>query len=329
MIDSIHLRLDNPQSAVAHPPADTPTPHSQPASTVSVLQPATRIRGQSEDRLYYVKPGRNGYLYVQLSLPKWKSRGEGNVWPVTKDEARQIFLELQDRLRTEQGISTDIFAAGVARMDLFSNAATEYSYSTFKPLLDSLVIPRRTRAVYPNSVRFENKRQVDVIYDKRVKHAEDGFSVEQLPPNLIRWEYRLMVQDAVRAVTRVTTLEDLFTRWEAIQGLYVANLRAALRYDEEMAGQVALAQDIAYLVRNRAQVSRALYSKLVVEQTGSVDGIKAILRDAGATRQQIYRETMTVLEGLAYPIPSERISLTALRAELYQKLIQGLEQDTQ
>jgi hypothetical protein len=327
MIDSIILRLDNPQSAPAGT-ADNPqpTPHSRPVRTASVRQPATpSVRGQSEDKLYYVKLGRNGQTYVQLSLPKWKSRGGGNVWPVTKAEAREIFLELQSSLASI-GIVTDIFKAVVTRLDLFANAATDYSYSTFKPLLDSLVIPRRTRAVYPNSVRFENKRQVDIVYDKREQQASKGFSVEQLPPNLIRWEYRLMVQDAVRAVTGATTLEDLFTRWETLHEVYKANLRSALRYDDDMAGQVVLAQDIAYIVKNRPQVARALYSKLVVEQTGSVDGIKAILRDAGATRQQIYRETMTVLEGLAYPIPSERVSLNALRVELYQKLMQGLGQ---
>lgn len=326
MIDTIHLRLDNP--TIRRPIPGNPLP-GQPTGTASVQVPDTpqspRIHGRSENNLYYVKPGRNGHLYVQLSLPTWKSRGGGNVWPVTKDEARQIFQELQACLNSS-GIGTDIFRAVVVRLDIFSNAMTDHSYSDFKPLLDSLVIPRRTRVVYPESVRFENGSRVDIIYDKQAQQASNGYNVEQLPPNLIRWEFRLMVQDAVRAVTGVTTLEDLLTRWDALQELYVANLKAALRYDEDMAGQVALAEDIAYLVQNRAQVSRALYSHFVVEQTGSIDGIKAILRDTGATRQQIYRETMALLEGLAYPIPSERVSLNDLRAELYQKLIQGLGQ---
>ena len=322
MNDTLHLRLAIPRPIDA-PAAEAPQPDTPPASTVSVQTPVTP-NGRAQNPLYYLRP-KHGYLFVDLSLPNWKSRGGGNVWPVTKAEARGIFLELQSIL-ADRGIVTDIFKAVVIRLDIFANAATDYTYSTFKPLLDSLVIPRRTRVVYSNSVRFENKRQVDLVYDKREQQASKGFSVEQLPPNLIRWEYRLMVQDAVRSVTGITTLEDLFTNWEALQRLYIANLRAALRYDEDMAGQVVVAQNIADMVKNRAQVSRALYSQLVVEQVGSVDGIKAILRDAGATRQQIYRETMNLLQGLAYPIPNERISLTALRTELYQKLIQGLEQ---
>ncbi len=331
MIDTIHLRLFNPLTSHLHR-IDMQTAQivdGRLKSTAMAPQPDVGIPAQlphlkycPSSKLYYVR-GSRGFIYVQLHLPKWKSRGGWNVWPATKDEAWQIFQELQGRLKSI-GIVTDIFKAAVVRLDIFSNGVTEYSYQDFKPLLDTLDIPRRRRVIYPDSIRFESGRRVDIIYDKREQQSASGYSAELLPPNLIRWEYRLLQKDAVSSTTGVDILEDLFTEWEAIEELYIRNLKAALRYDEVSPGQIMLSKDIAFLVKNRHQVSRALYSKRVLEETGDIGSLRTILKQNGTTRLQAYRLVQTVLDGLQYPIPSDSVSINALKMELYNKLVQGL-----
>lgn len=323
MYDTIHIRLDNPLVRADHRLGDI----DYPARAAEALGddtgvPASCLFVRYEHELCYIRSD-NGYLYVQLSLPKWKSGGHGNVWPATKDEARQIFRELNASL-AGIGIDTDVFRAAVVRLDIYANGATAYGYQDFKPLLDTVTIPRRTRVAYPDSVRFGSSHRTDIIYDKRAQQVSAGEDVSQLPPNLMRWEYRLLKRAAVATTTGVTTVEDLFTKWEAIRRLYIANLRAALRYDETLTGRRMLQGDIAELVQHRAEVERALYAKLVVGHAGSIDGVKAVLRQSGATRLQVYRLARTILDGLAYPLPGETVTLNDLKIELYTKLVEGL-----
>ena len=263
----------------------------------------------------------NGYCYLNVSLPRVKSNSGSNLIPVTKAEFPVMVQRLQDKLY-EIGIVTSLREARVCRFDLFANAATRYTFQDFKPLFDTLYIPRRFRVVYAGSYTFRNTQREDQIYDKRAQMEDTGVDTTNVPAQCLRFETRLLLSASVRTLG-VHTVDDLERRWDVIEAWFVEHIKTVLRYSDDLPQTVELG-DVAAIVDHPQQAKTALFARAVLAQVGGFDELRHLLKQRRCHRKKIQRFVDKVVDGLLFPLADDRISLNELKRELCTLLLESL-----
>jgi hypothetical protein len=277
---------------------------------------ATRIRHNG--RHFYLYSA-YGNLYVNFSLARIAS-GSNNLKVVNQEEAWQTLLRLEHDLE-QIGVITDISRALITRLDLFSDAATVRGYAGFMPLFDILRIPRRKRLTFPGYLAFKNGQRVDVFYDKVAQLRSKGVDTSDLPPNLIRFESRLMSAKAVRSIG-VRTVAGWMRQWSRVQTWFRDRIGTVLRISEDTPEVITPQSDILDSPR---QAKQALYARMVLESVGNVEELETILRKKGYDSRKARNFVETVIKGLLFPLSNEQTSINELKQELYTKLIERLE----
>lgn len=263
----------------------------------------------------------NGYIYVTFNLPRLKSGGRHNIWPVTQAEARDYITMLSRRM-AEVGLVSDLNTAIVVNIELFANAATRYPFRAFRPLLELLDISRRTRAVYDGSYTFYNSQRKDIIYDKRGEQPEE--IAKELPDHLLRYEYELLTDDAVEAVLGTKNLGQIIEGWDLLRAKYIARIREVLLSDSlKVEPSVQCNLDQLMGQKKRLEVLQSIGAVNLLKQFGSISAVRVELRRQGYKAWEI-RAFLRKLKKYAAQNTCAEVSLAELRTELYTKLIEGL-----
>lgn len=277
---------------------------------------ATRVRHNGGHFYLY---SAYGNLYVNFSLARIAS-GRNNLKVVNQEEAWQALLRLEYDLE-QIGVITDISRALITRLDLFSDATTVHGYADFKPLFDILRIPRRKRLTFPGYLAFKNGQRVDVFYNKVAQMRSKGVDTSDLPPNLVRFESRLMSAKAVRSLG-VRTVAGWMRQWGRVQTWFRDRIGTVLRISENTPEVINLQS--ATILDTPKQVKQALYARTVLESVGNVEELETLLKLKGHDSRQARNFVETVIKGLLFPLSTEQVSINELKQELYNKLIEGL-----
>lgn len=277
---------------------------------------------------------RYGQMFAQFSLPKYLAGGRDNVNPVSQDQAAAALADLQGYLADQAGVLADLEAASVARFDLFANADSKYAFTDYRSLFDLLDLKRQVKRDYGTTFFFANGQRETCIYDKRAEQAMKGNSLEGLPANLIRWEYRLkkgrVCKSAlgIKKTGRLTAL-DLVKRWPDLVAIYDSQVKATLRLadsDRRSADAYNLKEELMALVKAEGPKGARTWVewegvRVILAKLGSLEVVRSVVREVLTDKQQVYR-FMRWFTGVAEQLTFDftKADINDLKRELYSKL---------
>lgn len=326
MVDRIKVRLDFPLIDPENSLKFTPMATVNENPTGSFLQ-LRYIDGTTKmvSRLSYeVKDickvdSYNGHIYAEFNFPKLKSGGRHNIWPVTQAEARTFVNELTQHL-AKAGLVSNLNKSTVINLELFADAATKYSFNTFRPLFEILDLPRTSLAAFDSSYTLYNSQRADSFYDKRAQLPRDV--AQELPPYYIRYEYRLHTDDAVEAEFGTKILGEIIDRWDLLHEKYIARVRKVLFGNNPPTEPLFGNLDQLIGQKKRQDVLPSLGALGFLRQFGSISTIKSELRRQGYKAYEVRHFIRKLQKYLAKN--HTEVGLGDLRTELFNKLVEGL-----
>jgi len=173
-----------------------------------------------------IKPMSNSdavYLWVQLSVPKFIT-GD-NFYPLDDADAKGLPVALERELRS-RGIGLSAADLKLSRLDTFKNVYADEPFNDYVSIFKMLNAKRQLRRDYGSTFLWENTQREICVYDKLTEIQNRGFSVEGLPKNTIRFEYRLLNSKVVKKAIGVNTASELFENLGSVREVY----RDALKY---------------------------------------------------------------------------------------------------
>lgn len=276
--------------------------------------------------LYTLAANKHKELSVIVSLPKYCAGGADNVYAVDKDAATAALEALEGKLEAEAGVLTDLLAARVSRVDLFANADSQFSFSEYRPLFESLEFKRQRSRDYGTTFTYGNTQRETCVYDKVAEQRDKGNPTAGLPKNLIRWEYRLMSARPVQAAVKVRTARGLLDSWDKLRPVYNANVEGALGQRVEGAAYISelIAQARYFKATYRFPLNEWLkrYGAIgLVAKAGGVENLRRVLMAVWDERftKNAMREVRRLMEGVQLTLDFR--GLEDLRRELYSKLV--------
>lgn len=345
MIDTLHLRLDQPRLRAGHKLTIQGKPEldGQPQGEGIQLQ---QEGGQllQTGKVYYNGlvnvNSRYGELFLNVSLPKVKAEGKANVWPVSQAEALSVLGRANEFIQDEIGIITDLKKASVSRCDIFANADSVYSFNDYRSLFEMLNFKRQISRDYGSTFLFMNGQRETCIYDKKQEQADKGNETASLPANLIRWEYRLKKSSVCKPALNVPKRETLtatrlLTDFAKLVKVYDANLQNALKLEGSEGAKAEirnLKSELLYAIKKAPNPKRRqtqgleLWLKMngaksIFARAGGYSAIWQILKELDYTSDQLKRFKADFYE-LNYGIQTaiDFLSINELKQELYTKL---------
>jgi hypothetical protein len=275
-----------------------------------------------------IKPMSNSdavYLWVQLSAPKFLT-GD-NFYPLGDVDARGLPVALEKELRT-RGIGLSAAGLKLSRLDTFKNVYADEPFNDYVSIFKMLNAKRQLRRDYGSTFLWENTQREICVYDKLTEIQNRGFSVEGLPKNTIRFEYRLLNSKVIKNALGLKTAGALFENLDAVREVY----RDALKYHlfgldvsefEKLVGSQWYAL-VRYYFTNEGRFWRSRLRQNVGDYyiSGSI-GVKKfreIVEDVAGYRQAGYVAEKEVNEGALQVelLTGQRKNKTTV--ELYQEL---------
>lgn len=173
-----------------------------------------------------IKPMNNSdavYLWVQLSAPKFLT-GD-NFYPLGDGDAQGLPVALERELRS-RGIGLSAADLKLSRLDTFKNVYASEPFNDYVSIFKMLNAKRQLRRDYGSTFLWENTQREICVYDKLTEIQNRGLSVEGLPKNTIRFEYRLLNSKVIKNALRVRTAGALFENLGSVREVY----RDAMKY---------------------------------------------------------------------------------------------------
>lgn len=284
-----------------------------------------------DDKLIHLRTGRSRF-FLRFSVAKVMTLGEHNAYPVSKDGASDVFDFVEEYLRVEIGLSTDIRKAIISRLDIFGMSKTAYPFNYYRPLFDMLRFRYNKGESWETSHLMYNTRQAVAIYDKFqelgldiTEHIE-GIAVET---NTIRWEQRWQSARAVQGLG-ILTVGDLLDNWEKIRQQYYDQVYQALRFDRVLDGDAFAVSyhDRLQSLMKRPKDPKALHLMILglgardlIGALGDMEAVRETLLAAGYDkRRQVPRMMDEIARYRMIRLPEETVSINDLREELYTGL---------
>ena len=158
-------------------------------------------------------------IFVQTSLPRLIN--ENNLKNLTIDEQKTSLKELEHKLRT-YGIKTNIFNAGLSRVDTFTNLKTEFPFYNYANIFSLMELSRMKAVGYGNeSYLWKNGNQQLAIYDKitemKSKNPQLKFRGNR---NIMRFENRLLKKRAITTKLKFSTVSELYSNYNELKSYH-------------------------------------------------------------------------------------------------------------
>jgi len=173
-----------------------------------------------------IKPigdSRDVFCFVQMSIPKFMN-GD-NFYPIDDQLAKEMPKALESELN-KRGIGLDVNDLKVSRIDTFKNVFASEGFFDYVPIFRMLKAKRQNRRDYGSTFLWENKQREICVYDKLQEIQNRGFSIDGLPENTIRFEYRLLNSKSVKKALGFKNAKKLFNNMGSVREVY----REALEY---------------------------------------------------------------------------------------------------
>jgi hypothetical protein len=166
---------------------------------------------------------------VQFSVPK--IIGSSNYAPATEEITRAALKQLESDLR-RSGVRTNLSRAELSRLDACRTIETAESYETYQPVLSALRGQRMHKRDYGTTFLWHNTQQEVAVYDKIAEMKHRKHSVESLPKNSVRFEWRALKSKKVQTALGMKTVEDLLSDFGHVEKTYgVAMQKQLFRYE--------------------------------------------------------------------------------------------------
>lgn len=245
-------------------------------------------------------------LFVQLSVPK--AINSTNYLPVTAKEFRLIIKILQEVLK-DFGIRTNVKQAYLSRLDTFRNVITDEPFEAYAPLLSLLGARRMNYKHSMTEFLWKNSQQEFAVYDKLCEMKNRKVSTSSYPPNVIRFEYRLLRNRKVTAVLGFNRLGDLLEDF----GILKKCFRDAMRNDLFKPGT----KNVAMLTGSRLGTQLRNF-KIVKERYWKKDflaaeGLRSLLQSFPV---EFLEETFALIQGNRMAKSRVRRDLRKMRFDL-------------
>lgn len=161
-------------------------------------------------------PWRGRVAVVECSLPRVRS-GSHNFHTLTKAETKRALHSVNAALAF-MGLSADLWTANLSRIDICRNVETAGPLPLYWPVFETRDGKRiRNKKDYGGTgFLWKNLCRELAVYDKIAQLSAGGHSVEGLPCNVARFEYRLMSAKSVRRALGAASLSRLWKDYGAI-----------------------------------------------------------------------------------------------------------------
>lgn len=156
-------------------------------------------------------------LFLQTSLPKVVR--DDNYSPLTTSETRQAVHEIEQDLQS-RGISLNLDACGLSRVDLFKNVVSDNDFKSYSPLFQLLQSKRQVKRDYGTTFTWSNTQREICAYDKITEMKSRGVKVAGYAENTMRFEYRLKTSKVCKREIGVSTVKDLVKNLDNLPARY-------------------------------------------------------------------------------------------------------------
>ena len=157
------------------------------------------------------------YLWLQLSVPKFMT-GD-NFYPLDEKRSQGLPSELERELGS-RGIGLSISDCKVSRIDTFKNVYADESFEDYSKIFRLLRAKRQNRRDYGSTFLWHNNYREICVYDKITEVQNRGHSIEGLPENTIRFEYRLLKSRSVKDALGFNEVDHLVENLDSIRDVY-------------------------------------------------------------------------------------------------------------
>lgn len=291
---------------------------------------AKHIDGHFEAKIVAVPGGKDGGFVsrCKVRFETSKFRDGHNFHPPSTKQAKAAFKVVQCKL-SDIGIKTNVLDAKVCRVDACKNLMVDEPVNCYGDVFKVLQAKRMAQHGYPDGWLYENGMQELSFYDKILKMRIDDFSVDDLPKNVLRGEWRLKQARKVRAVLGFDDTRSLLNNLDHLQHKYQEAMHGSLfRYDvDEVHVMVAsqIKEDLLFF-KNMGRKFwlreylmhfglHQLQQQVDIAVIGEIVGELAESRATKSKLKAQLREARVMSQNLQYATGSQRTT-----GELYREL---------
>jgi hypothetical protein len=265
------------------------------------------------------------HLWISLSVPKFIT-GD-NFYPLDDSEAEGLPSGLDTELK-KRGIGLSVGDLAVSRIDTFQNVYASEAFGDYVPVFQLLKAKRQNKREYGSTFLWENTQREICVYDKLTEVINRGQSVDGLPSNTIRFEYRLLKSKSVKGALKINTVQNLFYNLGSIREVY----RDAMRYhlfDLEVSEVKRLVSSelrtvVKHYLENggRYWITNLLkdYGAYSIARLSSIDVFGEIVEDVSGSRKMAYRAKKYVRDCQNQVAMLEVLECGKTIDQLYQEL---------
>lgn len=153
------------------------------------------------------------WCFIKCSLPKILFNN--NYYTISRDEFCAGLDILQERL-VSIGIKIDIFSSHLSRLDLFKNIDLNYPIQYYFPLLETLRFKRTKRMKYFTTNYWRNNQNELTAYDKIAEMNSRGIDTSDLPPDVLRFELRLLKRRKIVHDLGISSVNQLIENFDLL-----------------------------------------------------------------------------------------------------------------
>lgn len=167
-----------------------------------------------------VKPYRGEVnAFVSFSVPKVASGGRDNYAPATPEATWAVLGQVEAELYAA-GFECDIQAATLSRVDTFRNVSTREPFDSYGQVFGLMNAKRMSARQFGSTFLWANKQHALTTYNKREELEAAGRSIEGLPHNAVRFEYRVLTGKKCAAAIPFRTAGELVGGLDILGALY-------------------------------------------------------------------------------------------------------------
>lgn len=227
-----------------------------------------------------VKPYRGAVnAFVSLSVPKVASGGRNNYEPATPEATWAVLGQVESELFAA-GFDCDLQAATLSRVDTFRNVSTREPFEAYGQVFGLMNAKRMAARQYGSTFLWANKQHALTTYNKREELEAAGLSTEGLPPNPVRFEYRVLTGKKCEAAIPFRTAGELVAGLDVLGALY-RKAWGEYAFGLEVADVEAYAKEQAL---SEMRFYRAQFGRMWVARHLNALGALSIHRTIGAKR---------------------------------------------
>jgi len=168
-------------------------------------------------------------LFVKLSVPKYLNGS--NFYSLDRDGLNQVLSKLEREL-AEFGVRFNVQDSKLSRLDVFKNVQASQPFFSYSPLFQQMKATRQNKRDYGTSFLWYNGQQEFMVYDKIEEMRARHIDVSQYPPNIVRFEHRLLNARKIKNVLQLERVRELAPFYDGLREYFVKALRDNLfRYD--------------------------------------------------------------------------------------------------